>query len=149
MKIPTLIMFSLYLSGCVGLTTNGKIAETQCNEKGELCFVEHWLTQRVKNPPPFSAYAINLIPELTTKKAIVSLFGEPDRVVISKSEKLYYKLNRCWRGVTVWAGIGIPLNAPIGQLFYIFEFKDGKLVDVIKEKNGRNGCYLIGDGLCW
>ena len=77
------------------------------------------------------------------------LFGKPDRVVKSESDKLLYKLDVSWGGATLWAGIGVPFSFPTSRLYYIFEFKDEKLVSVIKEKNGRKSCDMIKEWMCW
>ena len=86
-KALALLMISLSLSGCVGITTHGKIGQTQCSDEIKICFVEHWLTQRAINPPPASAYAINLKLGLTTKSDLIT-----------------HKVQPSQRGASAWVG---------------------------------------------
>lgn len=147
MKTVVMLLIFTNLSGCVGVMTYGREARSECSLN--TCPL---IAPKKKDSSPQSRM-VNLTKYVTTKGEVEQLFGRPKEVIASPagwSERWSYSEGFSWSGITVWAGIGIPLRAPVKRLHRTFIFENGVLIGVEIEKTVRTSCHLIESrSMCW
>ena len=139
MRILTILLMSLWLSGCVGLAV-GSYGTFETKQQA------FQLTEQRNKIKTFSE------PKTYSKQQVLSLWGEPDSIQQQgKCETLIYHDGYTWSGIGAFVLIvPVPLAIPSGYDETRIYLKNGETVGLVSEYGELTSMfgYMCGSNEC-